>query len=250
MPEIMSRRARVLVIDDQPEIRDVLCEFLSGDYRCAAVNSAEEALALISTQKFDLILSDIKMGRMSGIEMVPHILDVAPQTIVVMISGQQTIECAIAAMRAGAFDYITKPFDLLQVDATVRRALEHRKLLETKRLYDKSLKELVTQRAAEVEHLATHDTLTNLPNRALFEDRVAHALAIAQRSHQMFGALFLTLDGFEKIVETLGHAAGDFLLKEFVVRLTQCVDESDTVARFDGNEFALLLTQVTSADDL
>ena len=150
MPEIVSK-ARILVVEDDPEIRQVLREFLSRSYQCTAVDSAEEALALISAQRFDLILSDITMQRMSGLEMVPQIRVVAPQTMVVMISGLQTIECAIAAMRVGAFDYITKPFDLSQVDAAVCRALEHGKLLATKQLHEESLKELVKQRTEEVE---------------------------------------------------------------------------------------------------
>ncbi len=151
MPEVARRKAHILVVEDEPEVRDVLRDFLSRSYQCTAVDSAEEALALISAQRFDLILSDITMQRMSGLEMVPQIRVVAPQTMVVMISGLQTIECAIAAMRVGAFDYITKPFDLSQVDAAVCRALEHGKLLATKQLHEESLKELVKQRTEEVE---------------------------------------------------------------------------------------------------
>src|SRR6266566_5111740 len=150
MPGIVSK-ARILVVEDEPEVRDVLRDFLSRSYQCTAVDSAEEALALISAQRFDLILSDITIQRMSGLEMVPQIRVVAPQAMVVMISGLQTIECAIAAMRVGAFDYITKPFDLSQVDAAVCRALEHGKLLATKQLHEESLKELVKQRTEEVE---------------------------------------------------------------------------------------------------
>jgi diguanylate cyclase (GGDEF)-like protein len=250
MSAITKTKAQVLIVDDEAEIRDVLHEFLSESYQCIAVNSAEAALELIATKKFDLIISDIAMERMSGLEMVPQILEVAPETIILMVSGQRTIESAIAAMHAGAFDYITKPFDLRHVDAAVSRAIEHRKLLEAKRHYEESLKELVNQRTVEFEHLATHDTLTDLPNRALFEDRVAQAVAVAQRNGQMCGTLFLALDGFKKIVDTLGHSAGDLLLKDVASRLKQCMNESDTVARFDGYEFALLLTQVTETKDL
>jgi len=248
--EIVTSKAHVLIIDDEQEIRDVLNEFLSESYQCVAVNSAEEALALIATERFDLIISDITMERMSGLEMVPHILNLAPQTIIVMISGQQTIEYAIEAMRAGAFDYITKPFDLRHVDAAVRRALGHHQLLEAKLLYENSLEELVRQRTAEVEHLAYYDTLTELPNRILFQDRLGQALAVAQRTGQMLGAIFLALDQFKKINDTLGHALGDLLLKDVAERLKHRVSGSDTVARFDGDEFALLLTQITGTREL
>ena len=151
MPEIPRRKAHILVVEDESGIREVLREFLSGLYRCTAVDSAEAALALISKQRFDLVLSDISMQRMSGLDMVPQIRMVAPQTMVVMISGLQTIECAIAAMRVGVFDYITKPFDLSEVEEAVCRALEHGRLLETKQLHEESLRELVKQRNEEEE---------------------------------------------------------------------------------------------------
>jgi diguanylate cyclase (GGDEF)-like protein len=250
MSEKGRSKAHLLIIDDEPEIRNVLSEFLSESYRCVAVNSAEKALALIATERFDLIISDITMERMSGLEMVPHILNEAPQAVIVMISGQQTIEYAIEAMRAGAFDYITKPFDLRHVDAAVRRALGHHQLLEAKLLYENRLEELVRQRTAEVEHLAYYDTLTELPNRILFQDRLGQALAVAQRTGQMLGAIFLALDQYKKINDTLGHALGDLLLKNVAERLKHRVSGSDTVARFDGDEFALLLTQITGTREL
>ncbi len=250
MSEIESSKAQLLIIDDEPQIRNVLHEFLSSSYQCVAVSSAEEALALLATKRFDLIISDITMERMSGLEMVPYILNLAPQTVIIMISGQQTIEYAIEAMRAGAFDYLTKPFDLRHVDAAVRRALDYHQLLESKRLYENGLEILVKQRTAQLEHLAFYDPLTDLPNRALFEDRLAQALAVAQHTRQTLGTLFLTCDRFRKINDTLGHAIGDLLLKEIAARLRCCVRESDTVARFDGDEFALLLTQVKGTEDL
>jgi response regulator RpfG family c-di-GMP phosphodiesterase len=144
-------RARVLVVDDEPEIRDVLCDLLGFDYDCAAVSSAEEALAYLGAHKRDLVISDITMGGMSGLEMIPHVLALSPETVVVMISGVQTIESAIEALRLGAFDYIMKPFDIRQVEAAVSRALEHHGLRESKRRYESRLEELVEQRTAELD---------------------------------------------------------------------------------------------------
>lgn len=86
------------------------------------MGSAEEVLALLGTEKFDLIISDINMEGMSGLEMVPHVRRLAPETVIIMISGAQTIECAIEALRAGAYDYVTKPFDLRHVEVAVERA--------------------------------------------------------------------------------------------------------------------------------
>ena len=126
MPE---DKPRILIVDDDGEIRDVLKEFLGRDYDCVTSDSAEKALDALATQQFHLILSDIAMTAMSGIEMLPRVVKLAPDSVVVMISGQRTIECAIDAMRAGAFDYITKPFELREVNAVVRRALDHQSSL-------------------------------------------------------------------------------------------------------------------------
>jgi putative nucleotidyltransferase with HDIG domain len=151
MIEASTAKARILVVDDEPEIRDVLCELLGISYECTAASSAEEALATLREGNFNLIISDIMMGGMSGLEMIPHVLADAPETVVLMISGVQTIESAIKALRAGAFDYIMKPFDLRQVEVAVRRALEHYELRASKRRYENHLEELVEQRTAALD---------------------------------------------------------------------------------------------------
>src|SRR5687767_11323760 len=127
MPE---DKPRILIVDDDGEIREVLREFLGRDYDCVTSDSAEKALDALTTQQFHLILSDIAMTAMSGIEMLPRVVKLAPESVVVIISGQRTIECAIDAMRAGAFDYITKPFELREVTAVVQRALDHQRNLK------------------------------------------------------------------------------------------------------------------------
>ncbi|MDT4969407.1 MAG: cyclic di-GMP phosphodiesterase [Acidobacteriota bacterium] len=150
-------KARLLIIDDESEIRRVLVEFLSTTNECAAASSAEEALALLSNAPFDLIISDVAMSGMSGLEMLPRALQISPETVIIMISGAQTIESAIDALRAGAFDYLMKPFDLQHVELAVNRALEHRSLLHAKRCYENYLEELIDQRTAELNQ--TLDTL-------------------------------------------------------------------------------------------
>jgi diguanylate cyclase (GGDEF)-like protein len=242
--------ANILIIDDDEQIRGLLKELLRDEYECAEAASAEEALSVLSKLSFDLVISDIQMPGISGLDLVPRILERTPETVVVMISGQQVIESAIEAMRVGAFDYITKPLDLRHVKAAVRRALTHHRLLYEKQQYEDHLEELVAQRTAEIEHLAFYDQLTDLPNRTLFADRCTQALAGAQRSKRLVGVMIVSLDRFKKVADTLGHAAGDVVLSEAGARLQSCLSEADTVARFDGEEFALLLTQIGEVADL
>jgi diguanylate cyclase (GGDEF)-like protein len=245
-----TERPAILIIDDEEQIRNLLKDLLSPMNDCTTVGSAEDALAILKRVNFNLVISDINMGGISGLDLVPRVLERTPDTVVVMISGQQTIDSAIEAMRAGAFDYITKPLDLRHVETAVRRALAHHELLKQKQRYENHLEDLVKERTAEIEHLAYHDQLTDLPNRVLFADRCTQALAIAQGKQHLVGVMLVSLDRFKKVAESLGHAAGDVVLTEAATRLQACVTEGDTVARFEGDEFALLLTQLGATGDL
>ena len=145
-------QARILIADDDVGIRSMLHEVLSESFECVAVGSAEEALAQLRNNHFNLVISDIMMTGMTGLEMVPHILRHAPDTIVILMSGMQTIESAIEALRVGAFDYVMKPFDIRHVESTIRRALEHQELRQAKARYERHLEELVKQRTTELDH--------------------------------------------------------------------------------------------------
>jgi putative nucleotidyltransferase with HDIG domain len=142
---------RILIVDDEAEITEILADLLSGEYQCVRAGSAEQALSQLADNQFQLVISDITMPGMSGLEMIPHVKELSPETVVVMISGMQTVESAIGALRRGAFDYLMKPFDLRQVEAVVKRALEHHDLVVAKQRYENHLEELVEQRTAELD---------------------------------------------------------------------------------------------------
>ena len=142
---------RILIVDDEVEITEILADLLSEDYQCVRAGSAEQALSQLTDNQFQLVISDITMPGMSGLEMIPHVKELSPETVVVMISGMQTVESAIGALRLGAFDYLMKPFDLRQVEAVVKRALEHYELVVAKQRYENHLEELVEQRTAELD---------------------------------------------------------------------------------------------------
>jgi diguanylate cyclase (GGDEF)-like protein len=245
-----NSKPKLLIIDDEKQIRELLVDLLGGVYECIDSGSAEEALTALSNQTFDLVISDIDMGEMSGLELVPRVHALSPDTVVVMLSDNQDLEFAIRALRAGAFDYITKPIDLRHVEASVERALQHSQLLKEKRRYKEQIEELLQRRTAEVDWLAYYDTLTQLPNRALFEDRLTQAVAVAKASGQSLGVLFISLDQFKKVNDSLGHGPGDSLLREFAERLKSCISGSDTVGRFGSDEFALLKMGIDGTTDV
>src|SRR5258705_9203680 len=149
MPTNLS--PRILIVDDELEITEILADLLSEQYDCVKADSAEQALTFLQEGNFQLVISDITMPGMSGLDMIPQVKEISPDTVVVMISGMQTVESAIGALRLGAFDYLMKPFDLRQVEAVVKRALEHHDLIVAKQRYENHLEELVEQRTAELD---------------------------------------------------------------------------------------------------
>src|SRR5713226_8277367 len=144
-------KSRILVVDDESEITAILSDLFTGQYYCMTAGSAEEALERLLVSEYELVISDITMPGMSGLDMIPQVKSMTPNTVVVMISGMQTVESAIGALRLGAFDYVMKPFDLRQVEAVVKRALEHQELIVAKQRYEGHLEELVEQRTAELD---------------------------------------------------------------------------------------------------
>lgn len=107
---------------------------------------------------------------------------------------------------------------------------------------------LAKQAQRQLEHLASHDPLTQIPNRYLFNDRIHHAINRAARGKYQFAVLFIDLDGFKAVNDALGHDAGDTVLQAIAARLELTLRKSDTVARFGGDEFAILLEHVSSLE--
>jgi diguanylate cyclase (GGDEF)-like protein len=242
--------AKILIIDDEQFVRNILSEILSEFYHCQTAASAEEALQILENEKFNLVLSDIRMRGMSGIEMIPKVLESSPDTVVMTISGEQNIDSAIEAMQAGTFDYIKKPFELETVKMSVERALKHQHLLIEKRRYENHLEELVEERTKQINFLAYYDSLTELPNRALFEDRLSQAFSVAKENGQPLAMLYLSLDRFKKIQDTLGYNVSSLLLREVAGRLKKQIPTGATVARFENDEFAVLIPQIPGTDEI
>jgi response regulator RpfG family c-di-GMP phosphodiesterase len=145
-----EKPVRILIIDDEPNVLSVLASLLGGRYICKTATSALEALGYLKAGAYDLVLSDIIMPGMSGLELLSEITRLNRHTVVVLISGNLNIQSAIEAMRRGAYDYVTKPFDLAEVEAAVERALRHQRLLKTNDLYEQHLQELVQVRTNEL----------------------------------------------------------------------------------------------------
>ncbi len=125
---------RILLVDDDETIRDTLYELLSESYICQTAETAEKAFARLEADQYDVVLTDISMPGLSGLELLGHVRQMFPDTPVIIISGIGDQEHAQGLIKLGAFDFLLKPFGLDVVEKSVKRAVEYRnRLLEGKR---------------------------------------------------------------------------------------------------------------------
>jgi putative nucleotidyltransferase with HDIG domain len=151
---------RILVVDDEEPIREIVCSMLTagGKYTCLQAGSGEEALALLeSGEQFALMLSDLMMTGMDGLALLERAKERTPDMPVVMVTAVHDISVALSAIRNGAYDYLLKPFEREQLLATVRRALENRRLKIENRAYQTNLESLVEARTQQL-----NNTMRNL----------------------------------------------------------------------------------------
>jgi diguanylate cyclase (GGDEF)-like protein/PAS domain S-box-containing protein len=189
---------------------------------CAEVIRSGEAL-LLTPETAEQRLAT--MGAVAG----KHPLDWLG---VPLIAGTATIGALVLQSYCGTARYNEQDKELLQfVSSQVADAIERKRT------------------HARLEHLAQHDQLTELPNRALFLNRLRSSLQRAQRDSLRLAVLYLDMDNFKHINDTFGHTTGDHLLREVAHRLRQCVRESDTVGRLGGDEFAILLDSIGKQED-
>lgn len=167
----------LLVVDDEDSVRRVLVNALSSKFVCHGASNAEDAIQILSISPANLVLTDIMMPSVSGIELCERVNRLWPETVVVMLSEQTAIQYAIEAMRQGAFDYVTKPFDLPSVLMSVDRALRYQALLVVKRRYEQVLEETVCKRTQELRLM--NDNL-NTTLEALYTNYHATLRALAK----------------------------------------------------------------------
>src|SRR5919205_1341052 len=147
---------RVLVVDDDEQVRNLLSNYLGASYPCSKAASAEEALQLLAAEPYALVIADVMMPGRNGIELLREITARYPDTMVVMVSGIARTQRVLDAVRLGAYDYILKPCDLHVLSMTVERALERRALLRAARYYKADLErrnEELRRSKAELERL-------------------------------------------------------------------------------------------------
>lgn len=232
--------AKILLVDDYEDNLRLLEHVLrgAGYADVTATIDSRQVAALHREHRYDLILLDIQMPHLDGFEVMEALRAIEEDSYlpVLALTAQQAHK--LRALQAGAKDFITKPFDVDEVLMRVYNLLEVRLLHSQAREHAKLL-----------EKVALQDPLTGLANRRLLPERVWMAIAHARRNKSAMAVLYLDLDGFKEVNDTLGHTAGDVLLKMVAERLVGAVREEDTVARLGGDEFMISLWQVIGVDD-
>jgi two-component system cell cycle response regulator len=232
--------ARILIVDDQ-EVNVLLLERMlrgAGYVSVTSTMDPGEVCELHLKNRYDLILLDLVMPGMDGFQVMAGMKEIDIEGYLPVLAVTAHPAHKLRALEGGAKDFVSKPFDLGEVLLRVHNMLEVRLLHEAARNHGKLL-----------ESLALNDPLTGLANRRLLADRMSMALVHARRNKSAMAVVYLDLDGFKRVNDTLGHGAGDVLLKMVAGRLTATVREEDTVARLGGDEFMIALWHVKGPDD-
>ena len=240
----------ILVVDDEESIRRVVSRVLIDDgHRVTTAETAEEAFELVLKRPFNLVITDIRMSGMSGMELLKKIRKVNSSVEVVIITSYASLDTAVQAMRDGAYDYLAKPFESLHAISSVAARVKDKYRLnqqtndlnEKLRTYNAQL-ERANQ---ELKELTTTDSLTNLFNKLYFEKYFKAEFVRSQRYHHPLSLIFVDVDYMQQYNDKHGRKRGDDLLRFMAELLSANVRMTDIACRYDGEEFVVIMPETT-----
>ncbi|MEJ2057084.1 MAG: diguanylate cyclase [Desulfofustis sp.] len=220
----------IMVVDDEQPVRESLGMIIRAmGYRCLTAADSE-AKELLENNPSDIVLCDLVMPEMGGLELLEYILTNHFHTDVIIATGYTDRIKYADVIRAGAIDFIKKPIDQAELEAKLARAIRERQMIK------------------KLEALSMRDSLTSLLNRRAYDQRFAHEIERAHRQgYPLFLALF-DIDNFKGYNDTYGHDEGDKILIQCGETLRELTRSSvDLCFRLGGDEFAVLLPQTTAA---
>ena len=220
-------RHNVLLIEDNPGdarlIREMIAEDPGAPFELHCAERLSHGLDFLASRPAGLVLLDLSLPDSLGLETFAKVFAHSPAVPIIVLTGTDDATVALKAVQGGAQDYLVKG----KLD---------RELLVRSMQYSIERKRYQVQ----IEHQANYDALTGLPNRTLLHDRLRQAV-FAQRRVRAIAVVFIDLDRFKFVNDSLGHGAGDELLKQMSERLRSVLRDGDTVARLGGDEFVLIL---------
>ncbi|MFP3919325.1 EAL domain-containing protein [Lysinibacillus telephonicus] len=245
-----NEKINILLVDDRPENIVALEAIIERDeYNLVKAYSGEEALKYLLKYDFAVILLDVQMPGMDGFS-TAKIIKAREKTknipILFITANNQDSQYIFMGYSVGAIDYILKPFDPIILKSKVERFVEIY-LLRQKLI---SQSNALEEKNKLIEYMAYHDGLTNLPNRRMFNDQLVAKISKAKQTNETLGVMYVDLDRFKYINDSLGHLVGDKLLQQIAIKLSSIIREEDFIARVGGDEFIILLPNSGTEDCL
>jgi diguanylate cyclase (GGDEF)-like protein len=238
-----GKSLQVLLVEDSAGdvllLREMFRKEPPGSFELTHVERMSDALSKLAKGGIDIVLLDLGLPDGHGLDTVRRAQAAAPGVPLIVLTGLDDEAAADQAMKEGAQDYLIKgQIENRALPRALRHAIErHRMQTDT------------TLMSLQLKHWAQYDFLTDLPNRMLLNDRLTQAIASAGRYRHLLAVLFLDLDSFKQVNDSLGHAIGDGLLKAVGARLLAGVRKSDTVSRQGGDEFVVVLSSIERSED-
>jgi len=228
--------AGILIVDDRQANVSLLQQLLKSAGYCCVTSTCDPQTVcdLHRCHRYDLILLDLQMPGMDGFQVMEALQRLEPGGYLPVLAITVQPGHKLRALSSGAKDFIAKPFDVVELKTRIYN------MLEVRLLYKK-----LAQAVTALESYALHDALTGLPNRRLLMDRLQQAMLTSGRAGNHCALMFLDLDHFKQLNDTLGHDAGDVLLQQVAGRLQSCLREGDSVARLGGDEFVVLQDELS-----
>jgi diguanylate cyclase (GGDEF)-like protein len=219
----------ILVVDDDPMVLDIVVESIrAAGYKADACHDGPEALQANASTEYDLILTDMKLPGFDGLSLIKRLKAGNSDTDVIVITGYGSIENAVECMKAGALDYLIKPFTVDQIQVAVRRALEHREL--RRRALEREL----------YKELSYLDPLTGVHNRRHFDEALEAEIRKAARHKASLVLVMVDVDDFKRYNDLYGHQQGDEALRKLGQLFKGTCRAYDVVTRYGGEEFAII----------
>ncbi|MFT5700247.1 MAG: two-component system cell cycle response regulator [Desulforhopalus sp.] len=223
--------AVILIVDDDELVRMTISVLVGSlGYHCLVAGDGIEALAVLQSTPVDLVLSDIVMPGMDGLQLLVEIKDMYKDTDVIISTGFHEKASYAEVIKAGAIDFIKKPIDQSELEAKLARAIRERKMMR------------------ELEVLSRQDGLTSILNRRAFDESFTNEVERALRQEYPLMLAIIDVDNFKEYNDQNGHLKGDEVLIGLALILKECTRESvDLCFRLGGDEFAVLLPQASAS---
>lgn len=224
----------ILIAEDDPDYRQLLSRRASRmGLDVHQVANGQEAIDAVNEREFDALVLDLYMPEHTGLEVIDAARKIDPDIQALILTGSASVETAVEALRAGVYDYLTKPLEsMTSFELALSRALERRYLVkENKRLFE------------EIQRLAVTDSLTGLYNRHKLQDSLETEVERAKRYSRPLSIIMIDMDKLKVINDTSGHAAGDEALKLVARSIQRSIRKVDLGTRFGGDEFIVLLPE-------